>query len=104
MLPRQFAAGSLHWMADVLLKLPGDGQQRTQHPRRIVLIVSDQNQAHGTNALPSSTWPSVLAVPISSATTGRTRFDVRISAGEGNLERRSWARVPALQVVDKDHL
>lgn len=69
--------------------------------RRPVIVVSDQNEAHGTNSLADDAWPSVLAVPISSSTTYRTKFDVKIAAGEGNLPRKGWARVPALQAVDK---
>ena len=31
-------------------------------------------------------------------------FDVKLLQGEGNLSKDSWARVPALQVVDKSLL
>jgi len=104
MLHEQFQAGSIYYISDVHLKFPGDTSARTYHPQRSVLIVSDQNARHGTNARSSHDWPSVLIVPLSSSTTGRTRFDVQFGAGVGNLEKKSWARVPALQVVDKDHL
>ncbi|HVC81802.1 MAG TPA: type II toxin-antitoxin system PemK/MazF family toxin [Chloroflexota bacterium] len=104
MLRKVFEAGSIYYIPDVRLRLPGDIDSRTHHPQRPVLIVSDQNARHGTNAQPSQLWPSVLIVPLSSSTTGRTKFDVRLGAGEGNLPKKSWARVPALQVVDKDYI
>lgn len=101
--PSELAAGCIFYVADSELTLPG-GERPPHDARRPVLIVSDQRQRHGTNALPSTTWPSVLAVPISSSTTYRTRFDVKLSAGEGGLAKKGWARIPALQMIDKDHL
>ena len=101
--PADNAAGCVYYLADSKLKLPG-GERLEHDARRPVLVVSDQNRRHGRNALPSNDWPSVLIVPISSSTTYRTSFDVKLSAGEGGLAKKGWARIPALQMVDKDHL
>lgn len=101
--PKRFLAGSIYLVADERLRLAGS--ERTVHnARRPVLVVSDQNAANGTNALPASDWPSLLVIPISSSTSHKTRFDVRLAAGEGNLTKKSWARVPGLQMIDKDYL
>lgn len=72
--------------------------------RRSVIVVSDQNQIHGTNSWSSNVWPSVLIVPISTQERLKTAFDVEIPYGEGNLGTRGWARIPALQLIDKDYL
>ena len=49
-------------------------------------------------------WVTVLVVPLSSSTTRRTRFCVKLSVGEGNLSKKTWARVPAVQPLAKAHL
>lgn len=101
--PNRFLAGSIYLVADERLRLAGS--ERTVHDaRRPVLVVSDQGEANGTNALPASDWPSLLVIPLSSSTSCKTRFDVRLAAGEVNLLKRCWARVPALQMIDKDCL
>lgn len=103
--PGRYLAGSIYYVPDEDARLPGEEAARLVHEeRRVVLVVSDQGEVHGTNALPSDTWPSVWVVPISSSTSYKTRFDVKIGAGEGNLRKKGWARVPALQVMDKDLL
>lgn len=102
--PEDFAAGSIYFVPDQEVQLPG-GEKRLVHlERRPVLVFSDQGSVHGTNARPSDEWPSVLVVPISHSTKFRTKFDIRIRAGEGNLPKKGWARVPAVQMVDKDVL
>lgn len=69
-----------------------------------MLVISDQREVHGVNAQDAKDWPSVLIVPISSSTSFKTRFDVLIPAGCGNLPKKGWARVPAVQPIDKQHL
>ena len=64
-------------------------------------MVSDQRAANGTNALAPTVFPVVWVVPLSTATTGRTAFDIRLEAGDGNVPRTCWARIPALQLIDK---
>lgn len=103
--PTRFLAGSVYYVADEQARLPGGDRERKLHEqRRIVLVVSDQNDRHATNSMPSDLWPSVLVVPISSSPKWKTIFDVFIAKGDGNLSKEGWARIPALQVMDKDHL
>lgn len=102
--PSDFTAGCIFYVADSELSLPG-GERIPHDARRPVLVVSDQRQRHGTNASPSQSWPSVLVVPISSSTKNyRTRFDVKLAAGEGGVKKKGWARIPGLQMIDKDHM
>lgn len=98
----EFAAGAIYYIRDEKLRLPGPDRQ--MHERRPVLVVSDQTRLHGQNAEPSSTFASVLVVPISTSGTRKTQFDWPIEAGDGNLIRKGWARIPALQPIDKDDL
>lgn len=99
----RFSAGSVYYVRDEDVLLPGDN--RSLHDeRRPVVVISDQNEVHGTNADDAARWPSVTVVPISSSTKYRTRFDVKLSAGEGNLPKKAWARVPATQAMDKNYL
>lgn len=98
-------AGCIFYVADVETRLPGGGRERRVHEeRRAVLIVSDQGDRHSTNAMPANLWPSVLVVPISSTSKYKTIFDVYLPKGEGNLSKEGWARVPAIQMIDKDFL
>jgi mRNA-degrading endonuclease toxin of MazEF toxin-antitoxin module len=100
----RYLAGAVYFVNDSDIMLPAGEMRATHTERRPVVVVSDQNEQHGTNAEVSGIWPSVLVVPISSSTRYRTRFDVKLGAGEGNLSKKGWARVPALQVMDKEHL
>ncbi len=102
--PDEFAAGSIYYLPDQEVRLPGNEERVLHVERRPVLIISDQNDIHGNNRAPSDEWPSVLVVPISHSTKFRTKFDVRIAAAEGNLGKKGWARIPAVQLVDKELL
>jgi len=94
----------MYYIADSVLALPGDESRVIHDEKRPVLVISDQNEAHGVNAEDKRSWPTVLVVPISSSTSYKTRFDVRLPAGCGNLPKKGWARIPAVQPVEKDHL
>jgi mRNA-degrading endonuclease toxin of MazEF toxin-antitoxin module len=97
-----YAAGSIYFVADDKIVLPEAGRRQLHRERRPVLIVSDLGGLNQTNC--NETWPSVWVVPVSSSTTYKTRFDIKIAAGDGNLAKKGWARVPALQVMDKSYL
>lgn len=101
--PADFAAGAVYFVNDADVSLPGE-ERITHDERRPVVVVSDQGGVHGTNAQHPSDWPSVLVVPISSKTSRKTRFCVLVASGDGNLKKKGWARVPALQMVDKECL
>lgn len=102
--PTEYRAGAVYWVGDDELMLPGTESRQVHSERRPAVVISDQRQAHGTNALNEKEWPSVLVIPISSSTSYKTRFDVKISAGEANLPKKGWARVPAAQAIDKSRL
>lgn len=99
---RRFLAGSVYYVDDERLTLPEAAARQVHLERRPVVVISDQNEVHGTNQ--AAEWPSILAVPVSSSTTYKTRFDVKLGAGEGNLPKKCWARVPAVQMLDKTWL
>lgn len=85
--------GSVLWLPDAMINLP-PGANRTEHPRRPVLVVSgDVNNADGE-------WPVFLGCPISSQSYS-TEFDVRLPAGAGGLPKKGWVRVPLVQPFSK---
>jgi len=93
----QILLGGVYWVADKQLTLPPD-DDRQFHARRGVVILSGPE----TNSDPN--WPVVLVVPLSSESTRKTRFCVKIPAGEGNVDKKVWARVPAVQPILKTDL
>ena len=102
--PKDFLAGCISKVKDDRIRLPDNEKRQLHKEKRSVIVVSDQNGAHGSNSYPSSLWPSVWVVPISTSKRDVTVFDVEIPFGEGGMNKAAWARVPALQVMDKDAL
>jgi mRNA-degrading endonuclease toxin of MazEF toxin-antitoxin module len=100
----RYLAGAVYYVDDDEVELPGESTRRLHDERRPVVVVSDQGEVNQTNAQSPRDWPSVLVVPVSSSTSYRTRFDVKLSAGCGNLSKKAWARIPALQPIDKSAL
>ena len=49
-------------------------------------------------------WRVVLGCPTSRSTQFRTELCVRLAAGEANLPKKCWIRVPALQAIPKTEL
>ena len=99
-----FLAGCIYKVVDERIRLPDNASRQPHKERRSVIIVSDQKGAHGSNSYPPSLWPSVLVVPLSTSRRDRTVFDVEIPYGQGEMNKTAWARVPALQVMDKEFL
>lgn len=89
--------GGLYYVADDGLTLPPN-DDRYLHERRPVVIVSGRS----TNNDPD--WPVVLVVPTSSSTKRKTRVCVTLNHGDGNLDKKTWARVAALQPILKTDL
>lgn len=87
--------GGVYWVRDDLLVLIPAKERSVQHDRRMVVVVSGSE----TNA--SSEWPFILACPISGSTKFRTRYCVKLAQGEGNVDKKSWVRVPAVQPLEK---
>ena len=84
-------------MSDVQIVLPPPGRE-THSERRPVVVLSSPE----TNS--DSSWKLILVCPISSSTTLKTRFCVRLAAGEANLPKKGWVRVPCVQPIMKDAL
>jgi mRNA-degrading endonuclease toxin of MazEF toxin-antitoxin module len=89
--------GGVFMVDDKLINLPPD-DNRNLHPHRYVIVVS----GNATNA--DQTWPIVLAVPTSSQSTLATQYCVKLGQGVGNLPRKCWARVVAVQPIAKRDL
>jgi len=89
--------GGGYWVGDSTLTLPPN-TDRDFHPQRPVAVLSGPD----TNSDPA--WPLVLAAPISSSTSRRTRFCVKLGAGEANMSAKCWVRIPMVQPLLKADL
>jgi mRNA-degrading endonuclease toxin of MazEF toxin-antitoxin module len=87
-------AGGVYLVRDERLTLLPE-EERIVHleRRRYVVVSADTNSELG--------WPLVLGCPVSASTSHRTRFDVKLAAGEAGTNKRCWIRVPALQPLLK---
>jgi mRNA-degrading endonuclease toxin of MazEF toxin-antitoxin module len=90
--------GGIYLVADADLQLPPKEDRQLHTERRPVVVVSGVRPNNDLN------WPVVLVVPLSSSTTRKTRYCVTINSGEGNVTKKTWARVPAVQPLAKDDL
>jgi mRNA-degrading endonuclease toxin of MazEF toxin-antitoxin module len=89
--------GGVYYVKDELVTLL-PREDRQLHDRRpvVVLSINEMNNR--------SDWPVVLVVPTSSEPDRATPFCVEIKKNEGNLNKRTWARVPAVQPLEKADL
>lgn len=94
----EIIAGGVYYVADDKLALPPESKRTRHEERRPFVVISGQAQNN------DSRWPLVLGCPISSSTTHRTRFCIKLSQGDANLGKKSWIRVPTIQPLDKDDL
>jgi mRNA-degrading endonuclease toxin of MazEF toxin-antitoxin module len=89
--------GGIYWVTDEDLSLPPNDNRKT-HPRRPVVVLTGPE----TNSFAG--WRLVLVAPISSESTRKTQYCVRLSAGEGGVSSKCWVRVPAIQPLLKEQL
>lgn len=89
--------GGVYWVSDSCLTLPPN-DARDIKPKRPVIVVSGDE----TNENPG--WPIVLVVPVSTSPNLKTEFCLQLGAGTGNLPRKGWARVVAVQPLTKDEI
>lgn len=87
--------GGIYLVDDSALQLPPAGKRliHTEPRPFVVLSGPESNRNDG--------WPLVLGCPTSSQTSWRTAFCVKVAAGEFNVDRKTWIRVPALQPLEK---
>ncbi|MCA4724832.1 type II toxin-antitoxin system PemK/MazF family toxin [Mycolicibacterium fortuitum] len=90
--------GYIYQVEDKILRLPPEDKRQVHIERRPFLVFSGDV----TNG--DSTWPVVSGFPISSSTTYRTEFDVQLGAGDGNLSKKGWVRIHAVQPLLKTDL
>jgi mRNA-degrading endonuclease toxin of MazEF toxin-antitoxin module len=83
---------------DSVVLLPRTLRKLIHRERRYFVVLSGDN----TNEDPN--WPTVAGCPTSASTTHRTRFDVKLAQGEGNVPKKCWVRIPAIQAVEKTAL
>jgi mRNA-degrading endonuclease toxin of MazEF toxin-antitoxin module len=95
-LPLPIVIGGIYWVADEALTMPPN-DERKPHPRRMVLVLSGPS-----NADPD--WPLVQVMPLSSQASRTTRYCVKIAAGQGNVMKKCWVRVPMAQPLLKADL
>jgi mRNA-degrading endonuclease toxin of MazEF toxin-antitoxin module len=90
--------GGVYYVNDTALSLPPNDDRTYHEARRPVVVLSgpDTNSNRG--------WRTVLVAPISSSTSLKTGFCVKLSAGEGGLTKRCWVRVVAIQPLMKSDL
>lgn len=87
--------GGVYLVADEVVSLD-DGRRRNVHDERRPFVVLS---GLGFNSDPD--WRVVLGCPTSSSTQFRTELCVRLAAGEANVPKKCWVRVPALQPIPK---
>lgn len=66
--------------------------------RRPVVVVT------GPDSNSDRSWPFLLVCPLSTSTSRKTRYDVQLAAGQGNVTKRTWIRIPAVQPFMKSSL
>lgn len=90
--------GGVYLVADKAISLD-DGRSRTVHDARRPFVVLS-----GLRFNSDPEWRVVLGCPTSRSTQFRTELCVRLAAGESNLPKKCWIRVPALQAIPKTEL
>lgn len=93
----QIVTGGIYTVDDDAVTLPPN-DDREYHDSRTVVVVS------GPSTNSDSSWKFVLVCPTSGSTKRKTRFCVKLNAGDGNLRKKCWARVPAVQPLLKADL
>lgn len=90
--------GGVYYVKDPVISLPPNDDRSIHEERRPVVVLSGPN----TNSFAG--WRTVLVAPISSSTSLKTQYCVKLSAGEGGLTKKCWVRVVAVQPLLKSDL
>ncbi|KZS64711.1 type II toxin-antitoxin system PemK/MazF family toxin [Mycobacterium ostraviense] len=94
----QTIQGGIYLVPDDKLVLLPRVIRQVLHDHRYFVVLSGD----ATNS--QADWPTVSGCPISSQTTLKTRFDVKLAAGEGGVTKKCWVRIPAIQSIEKTDL
>lgn len=90
--------GGVYYVKDPVISLPPNDDRNIHEERRPVVVLSGPN----TNSFAG--WRTVLVAPISSSTSLKTQYCIKLSAGEGGLTRKCWVRIVAVQPLLKSDL
>jgi mRNA-degrading endonuclease toxin of MazEF toxin-antitoxin module len=90
-------AGGIYLVPDKEIRLIPEEEREVHETRRRVVVVTGPTNSE-------EAWRFVLGCPISGSTSKRTRFDVQLAAGQANVEKKCWIRVPAVQPFMKAQL
>jgi mRNA-degrading endonuclease toxin of MazEF toxin-antitoxin module len=90
--------GGVYYVKDSTISLPPNEGREPHEQRRPVVVVS------GPTTNSNGGWPVVLVAPISSSTSRKTSYCVKLAAGEGGVAKRCWVRVVAIQPLRKADL
>jgi len=90
--------GGVYYVKDTTISLPPNDIRNYHEERRPVVVLS------GPNTNSNGGWQTVLVAPISSSTSLKTGFCIKLAAGEGGVSRKCWVRVVAIQPLLKADL
>lgn len=90
--------GGVYYVKDPAISLPPNQGREFHDQRRPVVVLSGP----ATNS--NGGWPIVLVAPISSSTSLKTSYCVRLAAGEAGVTKKCWIRVVAVQPLSKADL
>ena len=91
-------AGGIYLVSDRAISMPPEETRNLHQTRRSFLVLS------GTDSNADTKWPIVFGCPLSTATGFVSRYDVKLPAGEGNVNKKCWVRVPLAQPLAKTDL
>lgn len=89
--------GGIYLVKEDAFTLPPEHLRIAHRERRPFLVLGGDTNSEFA-------WPIVSGCPISSSTSFRTRFDIKLSCGEGGVSKKCWVRVPAVQPILKADL
>ncbi|MFV2105885.1 type II toxin-antitoxin system PemK/MazF family toxin [Micromonospora sp. LOL_015] len=98
MISKSVINGGVYYVKDLAISLPPNDGRNYHDERRPVVVLSGPN----TNSVAG--WPTVLVAPISTSTTLKTEYCVKLRASEGGLPKKCWVRVVAVQPLLKSDL
>ena len=96
--PVQPVHGGVYWVDDARVTMPPWLPARRLKTPRPVIVVS------GSTFNFDDSWQFVLVVPTSTEPEMVSRFCVDLRPAESGMSRQTWARVPAIQPLEKTDL